>query len=82
MNYKIPVSKCPNGKFRIGSGKCMFDSKAKAEAAYRGYLAKKHKNERKELKYEITSLKEDLKLISLELSKQKKIIVIKYGTNK
>lgn len=76
----MPVHKCPNGKFRIGSGGCNFDSKAKAEAAYRGYLAKKHKGERENLKYEISSLEEDLKLIGLELSKQKKI-VIKHGTN-
>ena len=74
----MPVHKCPNGKWRIGSGGCNFDSKAKAEAAYKGYLAKK----REDLKYEISSLEEDLKLISLELSKQKKIIVDKYGTNK
>ena len=35
----MPVRKCPNGKYRIGSGKCIYDSKAKAERAYRGYLA-------------------------------------------
>lgn len=77
----MPVTKCPNGKWKIGSGGCNFDSKAKAKAAYKVYLAKKHKNERKELKDEITSSKEDLKLISLELNKQKNI-VIKYGSNK
>ena len=54
----------------------MYDSKEKAEKAYKGYLASK----REEMKYETSSLREDLKLISLELSKQKKI-VIKYGTN-
>jgi len=37
-----PVISCGNGKFRIGSGGCNFDSKAKAEAAYKAYLAKKH----------------------------------------
>lgn len=39
----MPVAKCPNGKWRIGSGRCMYTSKAKAEAAYRAYLAKKGK---------------------------------------
>ncbi|KKM89327.1 hypothetical protein LCGC14_1249820 [marine sediment metagenome] len=73
----MPVTKCPNGKWKIGSGGCNFDSKAKAKAAYKVYLAKKHKNERENLKDKITSSKEDLKLIGLELSKQKKI-VIKY----
>jgi len=78
----MPVSKCPNGKWKIGSGGCNFSSKEKAEAAYKGYLAKKHKGEQENLKHEISSLEEDLKLISLGLIKQKKIIVSKYGTNK
>ncbi len=69
-----PVIKCGNGKWKIGSGNCMYDSKEIAEKAYKGYKAHKHMNE---LKDEITSSKEDLKLISLELNKQKNI-VIKY----
>ena len=36
----MPVRKCGN-KWRIGSGKCMYKSKASAERAYRAYLAKK-----------------------------------------
>ncbi len=78
----MPVTKCSNGKYKIGSGGCNFSSKEKAEAAYKVYLAKKHKGEQEELKYEITSLDEDLKLIDLELSKQKEIIVNINGTNK
>lgn len=73
----MPVSKCPNGKYRIGSGGCMYDSKEKAEKAYKGYLASK----REDLKYEISSLEEDLKLIGKKLSKEKKI-VSKHGSNK
>ena len=38
----MPVRKCPNGKYRIGSGKCMYKSKASAERAYAAYRAKKH----------------------------------------
>jgi len=34
----MPVTRCPNGKWRIGSGKCMYPSKEAAERAYRGYL--------------------------------------------
>ncbi len=56
----------------------MYDSKKKAESAYKGYLAKKHEN----LKYEISSLSKDLNIIKEELDKQKKIIVNKYGSNK
>lgn len=40
----MPVKKCrdrryPKGKFKIGSGKCVFHSKASAERAYGGYRA-------------------------------------------
>jgi len=45
----MPVHKCPNGKYRIGSGKCQYDSKAKAEKAYKAYLAKKHSDSKNEL---------------------------------
>lgn len=38
----MPVLSCGNGKFRIGKGKCMYDSKEKAEAAYKGYLGAKY----------------------------------------
>jgi hypothetical protein len=37
----MPVSKCGNGKWRIGQGPCMYSSMEKAEKAYRAYLAKK-----------------------------------------
>ena len=67
----MPVSKCPNGKYKIGSGKCMYDSKAKAEKAYKGYMAHKHMNE---LKDELIFELEDLKKIDLELKKIKKLI--------
>jgi hypothetical protein len=30
----MPVYKCPNGKYRIGSGKCVYTSKAKAQRAW------------------------------------------------
>jgi len=38
----MPVYKCPNGKYRIGSGKCMYKTRASAEKAYAGYRKKKH----------------------------------------
>lgn len=40
----MPVKKCSDGKYKIGSGKCMYTSKANAERAYRAYLAKKNKS--------------------------------------
>lgn len=36
----MPVYRCENGKYRIGDGLCMYDSKDKAERAYKAYLAK------------------------------------------
>lgn len=38
----MSVEKCPGGKYRIGDGPCMFDSKEKAERAYAAYRAKEH----------------------------------------
>lgn len=38
----MPVKKCSSGKYRIGSGKCMYKSKESAEKAYKAYRAKKH----------------------------------------
>lgn len=38
----MPVRKCSNGKYRIGSGDCVYNSKESAERAYRAYLAKKN----------------------------------------
>ena len=37
----MPVVKKGN-KWAIGSGKAIYDTKAKAQKAYRGYLAAKH----------------------------------------
>lgn len=38
----MPVKKCSNGKWRIGSGDCQYDTKEDAESAYAGYRASKH----------------------------------------
>lgn len=38
----MPVYKCPNGKYRIGSGQCMYTSKTKALNAYAAYRAISH----------------------------------------
>ena|GEM_PF-2151870 len=38
----MPVRKASNGKYRIGSGKAMYRSKASADRAYRGYLGSKY----------------------------------------
>lgn len=35
----MPVLKCSNGKWRIGSGSCIYDTKEKAVKAYQAILA-------------------------------------------
>jgi hypothetical protein len=37
----MPVLKCSNGKFRIGTGPCIYTSQKNAEKAYRAYLVRK-----------------------------------------
>ena len=39
----MPVKKCPNNKWRIGNGKCIYSTKQAAAFAYKGYSAKKRK---------------------------------------
>jgi len=39
----MPVSKCSNGKYKIGSGKCMYTTKTAAERAQKAYKAKQSK---------------------------------------
>lgn len=68
----MPVSKCPNGKWKIGSGKCMYDSKEKAEKAYKGYMAHKHMHE---LKNEIQISLGDLDKMDKKLKEVKKNIL-------
>lgn len=36
----MPVSKAPNGKYRIGGGRAMYKSRTAAMKAYKAYLAK------------------------------------------
>jgi hypothetical protein len=43
----MPVYKCSNNKWRIGSGPCMYTSKANADKAYAAYKAKKHSGGKK-----------------------------------
>ena len=43
----MPIRKCSNGKYKIGSGKCMYKSKSSAKKAYRAYLAKKNSKKKK-----------------------------------
>jgi len=38
----MPVYRCRNNKYRIGSGKCMYTSRASANRAYRAYLASRY----------------------------------------
>jgi len=66
----MPVKKCPNGKYRIGSGPCSFDSKEKAEVAYKAYLAKKNKKDSKQEGMVIQTNLKDLDVLQKEIDKE------------
>ena len=42
----MPTSRCSNGKYRIGDGPCVYDSKDKANKAYIAYLIEKAKKKK------------------------------------
>lgn len=65
----MPVKKCSNGKFRIGSGPCMYKTKASAERAFAAYKAKEHSLE--EVKEMILEQKKDLEQIRKKLQEKK-----------
>ena len=44
----MPVLKCPNGKFRIGKGPCIYKNEETANRAYKGYLGSKYGKFKKE----------------------------------
>jgi len=41
----MPVTKCSNGKYKIGDGECIYTTRENANAAYRAYLAEEGENE-------------------------------------
>lgn len=42
----MPCKQCSNGKYRLGSGKCMYTSLENCKKAERAYYAKKNKKKR------------------------------------
>lgn len=42
----MPVKQCPNGKWRIGEGPCVYETKEKAQRAYTAYLISRAQDER------------------------------------
>jgi hypothetical protein len=42
----MPCIKCSNGKWRLGSGKCMYTSLAKCKKAEAAYHANKNKEQK------------------------------------
>lgn len=69
----MPVRKCSNGKYRIGSGDCIYKSKASAERAYAGYRAAKYGyGESAEATQDIHSLFDELKKLEKNTRKRQK----------
>lgn len=48
----MPISKCSDGKWRIGTGKCIYDTREKALKAYQAILASGNMKKDKEPKEE------------------------------
>ena len=42
----MPCIRCENGKYKIGGGKCMYNSLPKCIAALKAYYAKKNKEKK------------------------------------
>ena len=59
----MPVSQCSKGKWRIGSGPCVYESKASAERAWRAYLAQKSFSEELE-KLSFASIKQRIGMLA------------------
>ena len=59
----MPVYKCSNGKWRIGSGECKYETKEKAEEVWRAILASgnygKHKINGKDIQSNQDNLREE-----------------------
>jgi HK97 family phage prohead protease len=43
----MPVTKCENGKYKIGNGECIYNTRETANEAYRAYLAEEGEDESK-----------------------------------
>ena len=56
----MPVTKCPNGKYKIGSGPCVYETKEKAEKAYEAYRAKEHTNSMEIVCFEVNVEKNEI----------------------
>ena len=43
----MPCIKCSTGKWKIGAGKCIYDTLTACQNALRGYYSKKYEKKRK-----------------------------------
>lgn len=43
----MPVYKCTNGKYKIGTGRCMYTSKSAADRAYKAYRTKSNASKKR-----------------------------------
>lgn len=61
----MPVLQCANGKFRIGSGPCVYTSQASADRAYAAYLARQGKGDGMKKNLEQTAEKAGLSIVTI-----------------
>jgi hypothetical protein len=52
----MPVVKCANGKWRMGTGPCIYHTQAAAERAYAAYRATEHSTKEKQMDDELSTM--------------------------
>lgn len=48
----MPVFQCPNGKWRIGNGQCLYETREQAERVWRAILAQRQKHKKRQITQE------------------------------
>lgn len=72
----MPIFRCNNGKYRIGTGECMYDSRTSAQRAYVAYLASKADKNKISFDYDDTLEEENIQEIALRFIAEGKEVYI------
>ena len=63
----MPVTRCENGKYRIGDGECIYTTRENANEAYRAYLAEEGKDESKDNNAKSKNMMYNYKSLGMEV---------------
>lgn len=72
----MPIYQCSNGKYRIGSGECMYESRSSAQRAYVAYLASKADKNKISFDYDDTLEEDNIQEIALRFIAEGKEVYI------